>query len=107
MFTWKVTDPIVSSPPMLRTSVRSSPIAVSTKPGMRKSQRGLNNNRNRRCLHPSCQVRRCGARLRPSGDSVVGTSLILSFASEAAHDHLARELHAGGLEVEAADRRRG
>ena len=33
---------------------------------------------NLRCLHPSWKLLRCGALLLPSGESVVGTSVILS-----------------------------
>ena len=47
-------------------------------PGYRNSQRGLNSSRKRRCRQPSRQLRRCGGRERPSGDSVVGTSVMRS-----------------------------
>ena len=53
----------------------TSPAMSSASPGRKNSQRGLNSSRKRRCRQPSRQERRCGGRLRPSLDKVVGTSV--------------------------------
>ena len=49
---------------------------AATSPGTTNNQLGQNSSRNRRWRQPSRKLRRCGARERPSGRSVVGTSLM-------------------------------
>jgi hypothetical protein len=69
------TPPIVWGPiPSQTTPIAPSP--VRTNAGYSSSHRGLNASRKRRCRQPSRQVRRCGARDRPSLWSTVGTSAI-------------------------------
>jgi hypothetical protein len=45
-------------------------------PGIKNNHLGLYKSKNLKCLHPSRQVLKCGGRERPSGESVVGTSVI-------------------------------
>ena len=72
-----VTDPMVTGPTASRANT-AVPTTTRKTAGYRKSQRGLNTSRNRRCRHPSRHVRRWGSRLRPSGLRVVGTSVMAS-----------------------------
>ena len=73
-------------------------------PGTTNNQFGQNSRRKRRWRQPSRKLRRCGARERPSGRSVVGTSLMRRFGEARLHDHLARELHAARAQPEIDDR---
>ena len=73
----------MSRPPMcpnVRSPVPIAPIRNRMNPGTMNNQLGQNNSRNRRWRQPSRKLRKCGARERPSGRSVVGTSLMRSFA---------------------------
>jgi hypothetical protein len=60
-----------------------TPTATNAIPGYKNNQRGLYSRKNRRVRQPSRQVRRCGGRLRPSGDKVVGTSATFRFSKVA------------------------
>ena len=50
-------------------------------PGKRNRNVGLHISITRRCRQPSRKLRRCGGRLRPSGQRVIGISSIRSLAS--------------------------
>jgi len=60
-----------------------NPATIKAIPGYRNNHRGLYSRKKRNVRHPSRHVRRCGGRLRPSGESVVGTSVIRSRSSVA------------------------
>ncbi len=60
-----------------------NPVTLSVIPGYKNRNLGLAVNRKIKCLHPSRQVRRCGALDLPSGLSVVGTSVIFSPLTDA------------------------
>lgn len=53
------------------------------RPGYRNSHLGENISKKRKCLHPSCHVLKCGGRLLPSTDRVVGTSTIFILSKAA------------------------
>ena len=77
------TTPWTTSGPLVELLYEVIPAPAGIKPGFyylavsHAENFGENNNRNRRWRHPSCQLRKCGGRERPSGESVVGTSVIL------------------------------
>ena len=61
--------------PGIATRSRRAPSTMSSRPGIRKSQRGVHIRKKRSVRQPSRNVFRCGGWLvRPSGCSVIGTS---------------------------------